>query len=136
MKKKDRLFEKKIETDSIRLREDDILVLYTDGITEAMNRERELYRDERFLNALRLNAHLDVGEFVKNVNADIKNFTEGAPQNDDITYEAIKEKMMQGDVIYNIQKELRELIDGGMKVKEALDSLRVSQYDYYKYKGF
>ncbi len=128
------LFDRKIETDSIRLREDDILVLYTDGITEAMNASRELYREERFLSAIRNNSHLDVGEFIKAIQSDIKTFTGGAPQNDDITFVAIKEKMMQSDVIYNIQRDLQNLISGGMKVKEALEKLRVSQYHYYKYK--
>ncbi|MEJ2542679.1 MAG: SpoIIE family protein phosphatase, partial [Calditrichaceae bacterium] len=128
------LFSAKIETDSIRLREDDILVLYTDGITEAMNSQRELYREERFLSAIRNNAHLDVGEFIKSINVDLKNFTGGAQQNDDITFVSIKEKLMHSDVVFRIQKELSKLISGGMKVKDALDQLRVSPYLYYKYK--
>ncbi len=129
------LFDRKIETDSIRLREDDILVLYTDGITEAMNSKRELYREERFLNAVRNNAHLDVTGFIKSINKDLKNFTGGASQNDDITYVAIKEKMMPGEVIVNLQKELKRLIDEeGMKVKDALEKLRVSPHHYYRYK--
>lgn len=128
------LFAEKIETDSIRLREDDILVLYTDGITEAMNSQRDLYREERFLSAIRDNAHLDVGEFIKSINVDLKNFTGGAQQNDDITFVSIKEKLMQSEVIFRIQKELSKLIDEGMLVKDALDQLRVSPYYYYKYK--
>ncbi|MEJ2053361.1 MAG: SpoIIE family protein phosphatase, partial [Calditrichaceae bacterium] len=128
------LFAKKIETDSIRLREDDILVLYTDGITEAMNSQRDLYREERFLSAIRDNAHLDVGEFIKSINGDLKNFTGGAQQNDDITFVSIKEKLMQSEVILRIQKELSRLIDDGMYVKDALEQLRVSPYYYYKYK--
>ena len=128
------LFAAKIETDSIRLREDDILVLYTDGITEAMNSQRELFREERFLTAIRDNAHLDVGEFIKSINADLKNFTGGAQQNDDITFVSIKEKLMHSDVVFRIQKELSALISEGMKVKDALDQLRVSPYLYYKYK--
>ncbi|MBN2709354.1 MAG: SpoIIE family protein phosphatase [Calditrichaceae bacterium] len=128
------LFDKKIETDAIRLLEDDILVLYTDGITEAMNQQRELFREERFLDSIRRNSHMDVGEFVKSINAEIKNFTGGAPQNDDITFVAIKEKLMQADIIYNIQTQLMELIDNGIKVKDALEQLRVSPHHYYKYK--
>ena len=128
------LFAAKIETDSIRLREDDILVLYTDGITEAMNSQRELFREERFLNSIRDNAHLDVGEFIKSINAELKNFTGGAQQNDDITFVSIKEKLMHSDVVLKIQKELSKLISEGMKVKDAIEQLRVSPYYYYKYK--
>lgn len=128
------LFTKKIQTDSIRLREDDILVLYTDGITEAMNQRRELYREERFLDAIRNNSHLDVGEFIRSINSDLKGFTGGAQQNDDITVVAIKEKMMPGEVIYRLHEELVQLIEGGVKVKDALEQLRVTPYHYYKYK--
>ena len=129
------LFDKTIESDSIRLREDDILVLYTDGITEAMNNNRELYRDERFLAAIRRDAHMDVGEFVKSIQGDIASFTQGAPQNDDITFVAVKEKLMHGDVVYKVQKELFELVEEGNTVKEACEIMRVSQYHYYKYKS-
>lgn len=129
------LFDKRIEEDSIRLREDDLLVLYTDGITEAMNSDRELYREERFLDAIRKNHHFDVGEFVKNIKNDIKHHTEQYPQNDDITFVAVKEKLMAGEVIYNIQKELFRLIEEDkVPVKEACERMRVSQYMYRKYK--
>lgn len=128
------LFAAKIQTESIRLREDDILVLYTDGITEAMNIKRELFREERFLQAIRNNAHLDISDFIKSINEELKNFTGGAPQNDDITFVSIKEKLMHSDVIVRIQKELTRLINEGVKVKDALEQLRVSPYIYYKYK--
>jgi serine phosphatase RsbU (regulator of sigma subunit)/anti-sigma regulatory factor (Ser/Thr protein kinase) len=129
------LFDKKIQEDTIRLREDDMLVLYTDGITEAMNPQRELYRDERFLDAIKENSHYDVGEFVKQIKDDIGNHTKGYPQNDDITYVAIKEKMMPGEVIFNIHNELFRLIEEeGIAVKDACEKMKVSQYAYRKYK--
>jgi serine phosphatase RsbU (regulator of sigma subunit)/anti-sigma regulatory factor (Ser/Thr protein kinase) len=129
------LFEQKIEQDSIRLHEDDLLVLYTDGITEAMNPKRELYREERFLEAVRGNAQYDVSDFITNVKDDIKNHTQNYPQNDDITFVAVKEKLMQGEVLFNIQKELFGLIDEGkMTVKEACEKMQVSPYMYRKYK--
>lgn len=129
------LFDKKIQTDSIRLHEDDILVLYTDGITEAMNQNRDLYREERFLDSIRNNGHLDVSEFVKSIKDDLKHFTGGAAQNDDITFVAIKEKLMVGEIIYKTHKEVVNLIAAGMRVKDACDKLKISQYQYYKYKG-
>ncbi len=129
------LFDRKIEQDSIRLREDDLLVLYTDGVTEAMNAKRELYREERFLDAIRQNAHFDVSDFIKSVRDDIKQHTQNYPQNDDITYVAVKEKLMQGEVIYSIQKELFRLIEEeGISVKDACDKMQVSPYMYRKYK--
>lgn len=129
------LFENRIEQDSIRLREDDMLVLYTDGITEAMNPKRELYREERFLDAIRKNSNYDVSEFANRIKDDIKSHTQGYPQNDDITYVAVKEKLMQGEVIFSIQKELFRLIEeDGAKVKDACEKMQVSPYMYRKYK--
>jgi len=128
------LFTRKIQTDSIRLREDDILVVYTDGITEAMNSSRELFREERFQDSIRNNSHQDVGGFVQSINQELKEFTGGAPQNDDITFVAIKEKMMSGDVMYKIQEELFQMIEDGTKVKDALEKFRISPHQYYKYK--
>lgn len=129
------LFDRKIEQDSIRLREDDLLVLYTDGITEAMNPSRELFRDERFLDSIKSHAHLDLADFVKSVKSDVQRFTQGYPQNDDITYVAIKEKLMRGEVIYNIHRELFRLIeDEGITVKDACEQMRVSPYMYRKFK--
>ncbi|WP_456408452.1 SpoIIE family protein phosphatase [Caldithrix abyssi] len=129
------LFRRTITSESIRLREDDILVLYTDGVTEAMNRKRELYREERFLDSIRRNAHLSVVEFIKTINKELKEFTGGAPQNDDITVVAIREKMMPSEVIIRTQQELKKLIDSGMKVKDALAKLKVSPAHYYRYKN-
>jgi serine phosphatase RsbU (regulator of sigma subunit) len=129
------LFEQKIEQDSIRLREDDLLVLYTDGITEAMNPSRELYREERFLEAVRAHAHVDVSDFITNVKDDIKAHTKNYPQNDDITFVGVKEKLMQGEVLFTIQKELFSLIDEKkLTVKEACEKMQVSPYMYRKYK--
>ncbi len=129
------LFEERIEQDSIRLREDDMLVLYTDGITEAMNPKRELYREERFLEAIRKNAHYDVSDFINNIKEDIKAHTKNYPQNDDITYVAVKEKLMQGEVIYTIHKELFNMIEEQkVPVKEACEKMLVSPYMYRKYK--
>ena len=129
------LFDRKIEQDSIRLREDDLLVLYTDGVTEAMNPKRDLYREERFLDSIRKHAYFDVSDFIKEVRDDIKNHTQGYPQNDDITYVAVKEKLMQGEVIYSIQRELFRLIEeDGITVKDACEKMQVSPYMYRKYK--
>jgi serine phosphatase RsbU (regulator of sigma subunit)/anti-sigma regulatory factor (Ser/Thr protein kinase) len=129
------LFDQKIQTDTIRLREDDLLVLYTDGVTEAMNPKRELYREERFLDVIRRDSSYDVSEFIQRVKDDIKHHTQGYPQNDDITFVAIKEKLMQGEVIYAIQKELFRMIgEDNIPVKEACEQMQVSPYMYRKYK--
>lgn len=129
-----KLFGQSIQTDSIKLREDDILICYTDGITEAMNPSRDLFSEERFLESIRKLAHLDAKEFIEKMKEEIFSFTQGAPQNDDITLVAIKENMMAADVLFSLRKNLINMVAEGMSVKEACAKCRVSTSTYYKYK--
>ncbi len=130
------LFAEKIQADRIRLHPDDILVLYTDGITEAMNAKRELFGEERFLAAIRKYGHLDVVDFVKSIKDEILNFTGGFEQNDDITLVAIKENMEAVDIKVNLFRELFERKKGsnGKTLVEACRDLGISPSTYYRYK--
>ncbi|MCB0832550.1 MAG: SpoIIE family protein phosphatase [Bacteroidetes bacterium] len=129
-----KLFGQSIQTDSIKLREDDVLVLYTDGITEAMNPSRDLFSEERFLEVIRRHSDKDAKGFVENVRSDLLEFTQGAPQNDDITFVAVRENMAVGDILFNLRKQMIEDVNGGMSVKEACAKARISSSTYYKYK--
>ncbi|GAB4333466.1 MAG: hypothetical protein Kow0037_11670 [Calditrichia bacterium] len=129
------LFRNTIKADKIRLHPDDILIAYTDGITEAMNHKRELYGEERFLNAIRKYGHLDVVDFVQSLKEDITRFTGGYEQNDDITLVAVKENMAAVDVKLNRVKELFELASrGDTTVSEACRQIGISTSTYYRYK--
>ncbi|HSP88625.1 MAG TPA: PP2C family protein-serine/threonine phosphatase [Ignavibacteriaceae bacterium] len=70
----------------------DKLFLYTDGIPEAMNKKSEEYSDERMLKFLQDNSGYPINEFIQHLVNDIKNFTDGAEQSDDITVLYIKRK--------------------------------------------
>jgi serine phosphatase RsbU (regulator of sigma subunit) len=131
-----KLFSERIMADRIRLHPDDILVLYTDGVTEAMNPQRELYGEERFLAAIRKYGHLDVIEFVKSVKEDILNFTGGFEQNDDITLVAIKENMAAVDVKVNLFKQLFETVQANndVTVADACRDIGISPTTFYRYK--
>ena len=69
----------------VNLKKGSRIILYTDGVTEAMNKENKLYGEERLLNFVK--SHKDDNEdiFIKNLIEDIKLFADGADQNDDIT---------------------------------------------------
>lgn len=71
-------------TDS-KLNKDDLLFLYTDGVTEAMNPENEQYGDERLKNVLNDIKNNPPEEILKKLNADIADFGKNAEQTDDIT---------------------------------------------------
>ena len=74
-------------------------------------------------------------EFIARLDADIKDFTCGHPQSDDITVVAIKERMTADDVLFGIRKKLIDLVDvQGLSVKDACRQMKVSPATYYRYK--
>ena len=68
-----------------RLAPGDSMFLYTDGVTEAMNRAAELYGEDRLEATLKRASR----KFVAEVEADVAAFTAGAEQSDDITMLAL-----------------------------------------------
>lgn len=68
----------------------DVLFLYTDGITEAKDRNEALYGEARLLQALQSAGHQELATLLGTIRADVQDFADGAPQSDDITMLAIK----------------------------------------------
>jgi serine phosphatase RsbU (regulator of sigma subunit)/anti-sigma regulatory factor (Ser/Thr protein kinase)/transposase len=128
-------FTEAIEAESIKLKKDDILVVYTDGITEAMNPDREQFGMTRFLQFIKNYSFLTPEDFAEKLNEELLEFTRGAAQNDDITLVAIKEKVMADDYLIQRRKRMLDLVEiEGMTVKDACNEMRVSTSTYYKYK--
>jgi sigma-B regulation protein RsbU (phosphoserine phosphatase) len=63
----------------------DSLFLYTDGVTEAMNRNKELYGNTRLLENCQLMKACHPREMVKRITDSVNNFAAGTIQSDDIT---------------------------------------------------
>jgi len=76
--------------DSVRLEPGDMIVTYTDGVTEAMNPERALYSEERLQQTVAALSGSSVDETVAAIIASVKAHAAGAPQSDDITVMALK----------------------------------------------
>ena len=70
---------------SLTLKKGDILFLYTDGVTEAMNLEKELYSDQRLEKFIQCSRETDPKRIIEAVNIDLKAFSGDEPQSDDIT---------------------------------------------------
>lgn len=129
------LFRRSISLEKVRLKKDDMLVIYTDGVTEAMNERREQYGEDRLIQMVKEYAYLPPTEFIARLDTDLKKFTGDHPQNDDITVVAVKEKLTADDVLYGIRKKLLDMVDiDGIAVKEACRQMRVSPGTYYRYK--
>lgn len=69
----------------LRLGPGDEIFLYTDGVTEANDRENTLYGEERLLAALNALADVDAQTVCRRVKADVDAFVGDADQFDDIT---------------------------------------------------
>jgi serine phosphatase RsbU (regulator of sigma subunit) len=61
------------------------ILLFTDGITEAMDLDEEMYEDERLDAFLIKNRSLSAKEFIDLLIDDVEKFVGNAPQSDDIT---------------------------------------------------
>ncbi len=68
----------------IQLDPGDLVVMYTDGVTDAQNPLYELYGVERFTNTIEANRKCSPADLEKLVLADIDRFLDGAPQPDDM----------------------------------------------------
>jgi serine phosphatase RsbU (regulator of sigma subunit) len=67
-----------------------VLFLYTDGITEAMDGSGNLYTETRLEDCLRRTDHLPVADLTQAVASEAYTFAGGAPQSDDLTVLALR----------------------------------------------
>jgi len=74
-----------LEEERVDLATGDVIVLYTDGITEAMNAESDLFGDARLSRLVEEHGHLDSGELRERILREIEAFVGGAGQHDDMT---------------------------------------------------
>jgi len=75
---------------AVPLARDDCLILYTDGVTEALNTEGDEFGLERTTESVRASASDGAQAIVRRVIDDVRNFAGSQPQNDDITLIAIR----------------------------------------------
>jgi len=73
-----------------QLAKDDILVAYTDGITEAANASGELWGLERLERLLRFCSRIAPNQIVERILAEVSEFANGGPQRDDVTLVVMK----------------------------------------------
>jgi sigma-B regulation protein RsbU (phosphoserine phosphatase) len=80
----------RFETKKTVLRDGDCLFLYTDGITEAMDREGQLFSETRLQVVLEKANGRTVSEMIRSVVTEVRAFAGGTPQSDDITALALR----------------------------------------------
>jgi phosphoserine phosphatase RsbU/P len=75
----------RIRAETVELFEGDILLFYTDGITEANNPQKEAFGKERLAALVQENSGLSVQNLVRVVRQAVEDFSGGQPLEDDIT---------------------------------------------------
>jgi len=78
------------EVEEVNLKTDDLLILYTDGITEAMDSQKIQYGEDRFISLIKNNINLSAMNLMKVIEMDIHSHVKNAKQSDDLTYIVIK----------------------------------------------
>jgi sigma-B regulation protein RsbU (phosphoserine phosphatase) len=74
------------DRDVVSLKPGDTLVIYTDGVTEAINREEEFFSDGRLEDLLRNTGNIhSARDLVQSISGAVHAFAAGAVQSDDIT---------------------------------------------------
>jgi len=79
-------------TENIVLEKDDLLFLYTDGVTEAFNKSGEEFSDERLENEFASIINFSAKKIVSEVLGKVLNFSKDIQQSDDITILTLRYK--------------------------------------------
>ena len=69
---------------------DSMMLLYTDGLNEAENRQQEQYGEERIIQLMTSHASQNMHDMIEALKADADLFRDGAEQNDDLTMLALR----------------------------------------------
>ena len=80
------------ESPTISLEKDDLIVLFTDGITEAMNKEGQEFSDEKLEELVLKYSDLNASEISEIIRNSVQEHAFGTVQSDDITLLVVKVK--------------------------------------------
>jgi sigma-B regulation protein RsbU (phosphoserine phosphatase) len=77
-------------SDTIKLNPGDCLLMYTDGVTEAMDPKKQEFGDARLREFLGNTGHDDLRTLIGGLMLEVKKFAAGEEQSDDITILAVR----------------------------------------------
>jgi len=79
------LDEANYEETQLKMEPGDKVVYYTDGIVEAMNKNKDMYGFERLNEVVKASTAENAEELMNDIISDVSKFTGDAPQHDDLT---------------------------------------------------
>jgi len=112
------------ESVSVPLEEGDVLLFYSDGLTEASRADGEMYGPSRLARLVRRNAALDPPSLVEGIERELRAFRNRGVFADDLTCVAVRVGPV-GDVRASERLEVPRSIDSVRRVRRALRTFRV-----------
>ena len=85
------------ESCEIDLGIDDVILIYTDGVTEAVNAQEEMFGEERLMELLRRSAGGNARQILSSVFDEVGDFSDPMSLSDDITAVVLKKTSCRGD---------------------------------------
>jgi sigma-B regulation protein RsbU (phosphoserine phosphatase) len=85
-----KIFESSFEEQTIKLNEKDLIIFYTDGVSDSRDSSLNNYGLKRIKDFIAKNKDLPVTQLVTETIHDVRNFSGSAPQYDDMTLIAVK----------------------------------------------
>jgi sigma-B regulation protein RsbU (phosphoserine phosphatase) len=86
------VFEDAIEEVKIPIKPDSLFLFYTDGITEAMNEEKQQLGEKAIVDLLKTERHLSAESIQQSILTKVEKFRGSAEQHDDVTMVVVKSK--------------------------------------------
>lgn len=123
-----------LEENEFDLNEGDTLFLFTDGVIEAVNKNEELFGENRLLDIIKVNRDKTIKELTSNIKNEIDKFSAGLEQYDDITMLALRvidrNETYNESLVYNFE----ETFVGSYDIIDRIDSF-LSQKLAVAYEG-
>lgn len=76
--------------EEIKLQKDDVILMFTDGVSEAMSSKGEEFSEERLEKVIKALREKSAGQILEGIRQEVQNFAEGNAQSDDITMVVLK----------------------------------------------
>ena len=114
-------FERLLVEQTMTLNPGDLYLLFTDGITEAMNTSDDCFGESRLAQVIEQHGHLPSDELRARVLDEIQTFAGEAPQHDDITLVLLRidEVAATASAVTTINAEVTEVAEGAEAVAIA-----------------
>ena len=119
------------EKQDITLESGSMIFLYTDGLTEAMNKQHEQFKKERMMGILSNSADLTPRLLLGKMNSEVHAFIGGAEQSDDLTMLAIRytPKLFESNFAetLTLKNDVHEVTRFSSFIKSLIEKLGIEQ---------